>query len=91
MLVTDLRPLSMVEDKGFRDMISTFNPKYNLPSRTFHTTDGEETQRHHREIESCPKANRVCLSVPDNRHLDQCGNRGLPGGDMPLLGAKIGR
>ncbi|XP_059208582.1 E3 SUMO-protein ligase ZBED1-like [Centropristis striata] len=37
MLITDMRPLSMVEDKGFRNMISMFNPKYNLPSRTHFT------------------------------------------------------
>jgi hypothetical protein len=30
MLVTDMRPLSMVEDKGFRSMISTFNPRYSM-------------------------------------------------------------
>ncbi|KAI7790056.1 putative zinc finger BED domain-containing protein 4-like, partial [Triplophysa rosa] len=35
MIVTDMRPLSMVEDDGFKAMISTFNPKYELPSRTF--------------------------------------------------------
>uniref|UniRef100_A0A3B5A3U7 BED-type domain-containing protein n=1 Tax=Stegastes partitus TaxID=144197 RepID=A0A3B5A3U7_9TELE len=33
MMVTDMRPLSMVEDEGFQKMISTFNPKYALPSR----------------------------------------------------------
>lgn len=37
MLVTDMRPLSTVEDKGFRNMISTFNPKYSMPSRTYFT------------------------------------------------------
>uniref|UniRef100_A0A3Q2YJJ4 Zinc finger BED domain-containing protein 4-like n=2 Tax=Hippocampus comes TaxID=109280 RepID=A0A3Q2YJJ4_HIPCM len=37
MLVTDMRPLSMVEDKGFRKMISTFNPKYIIPSITYFT------------------------------------------------------
>ncbi|KAG1955353.1 zinc finger BED domain-containing protein [Pimephales promelas] len=85
MLVTDMRPLSMLDDKGFRDMISTFNPKYSLPSRTYFT---QLMEKKHREIESCSKANRVCC--PDNRHLDQCGNRGLPGGDMPLLGGRLG-
>lgn len=35
MIVTDMRPLSMVEDDGFKAMISTFNPKYELPSRQF--------------------------------------------------------
>lgn len=35
MIVTDMRPLSMVEDDGFKAMISTFNPKYELPSRPF--------------------------------------------------------
>ncbi|ROI73790.1 Zinc finger BED domain-containing protein 1 [Anabarilius grahami] len=47
MLVTDMRPLSMVEDKGFRDMISTFNPKYNLPSRTYFT---QLMEKKHRDI-----------------------------------------
>ncbi|CAJ1068387.1 zinc finger BED domain-containing protein 1-like isoform X2 [Xyrichtys novacula] len=32
-----MRPLSMVEDEGFQKMISTFNPKYTLPSRTYFT------------------------------------------------------
>ncbi|ROL55248.1 Zinc finger BED domain-containing protein 1 [Anabarilius grahami] len=35
MIVTDMRPLSMVEDDGFKSMIYTFNPKYELPSRPF--------------------------------------------------------
>ena len=34
MLVTDMRPLSMVEDEGFRQMIYVLNPGYTLPSRT---------------------------------------------------------
>ncbi|KAL7383466.1 hypothetical protein ABVT39_011283 [Epinephelus coioides] len=33
MLVTDMRPLSMVEDEGFRQMIHILNPSYTLPSR----------------------------------------------------------
>ncbi|XP_019746963.1 zinc finger BED domain-containing protein 1-like isoform X2 [Hippocampus comes] len=33
MLVTDMRPLSMVEDEGFKKMISAFNPKYSMPAR----------------------------------------------------------
>ena len=37
MLVTDMRPLSMVEDDGFRAMIHTLNPGYTLPSRTHFT------------------------------------------------------
>ncbi|XP_061542548.1 E3 SUMO-protein ligase ZBED1-like [Phycodurus eques] len=37
MLVADMRPLSMVDDKGFRKMISTFNPKYSMPSLTYFT------------------------------------------------------
>uniref|UniRef100_A0A8C5LPC9 HAT C-terminal dimerisation domain-containing protein n=1 Tax=Leptobrachium leishanense TaxID=445787 RepID=A0A8C5LPC9_9ANUR len=37
MLITDMRPLSMVEDKGFKNMISVLNPGYTLPSRTHFT------------------------------------------------------
>ncbi|XP_049902249.1 E3 SUMO-protein ligase ZBED1-like [Epinephelus moara] len=37
MLVTDMRPLSMVEDEGFRQMIHVLNPGYTLPSRTHFT------------------------------------------------------
>ncbi|XP_061770688.1 zinc finger BED domain-containing protein 4-like [Nerophis ophidion] len=37
MLVTDMRPLSMVEDDGFRKMIYVLNPGYTLPSRTHFT------------------------------------------------------
>lgn len=37
MLVTDMRPLSMVEDDGFTKMIHTLNPGYTLPSRTHFT------------------------------------------------------
>ncbi|XP_077429672.1 E3 SUMO-protein ligase ZBED1-like isoform X2 [Vanacampus margaritifer] len=38
MLVTDMRPLSMVEDKGFKKMISAFNPKYIMPGRPYFTS-----------------------------------------------------
>ncbi|CAL9707850.1 unnamed protein product [Knipowitschia caucasica] len=34
MLVTGMRPLSMVEDDGFATMIRALNPGYTLPSRT---------------------------------------------------------
>lgn len=42
MLVTDMRPLSMVEDGSFKAMISTFHPNYELPSRTFFTKQLEK-------------------------------------------------
>ncbi|XP_057706031.1 E3 SUMO-protein ligase ZBED1-like [Corythoichthys intestinalis] len=47
MLFTDLRPLSMVEDKGFRKMISIFNSKYNIPSVTYFTN---MMQKKHQEM-----------------------------------------
>ncbi len=31
MIVTDMRPLSMIEDDGFTKMIHTLNPAYTLP------------------------------------------------------------
>ncbi|KAB5554100.1 hypothetical protein PHYPO_G00046290 [Pangasianodon hypophthalmus] len=37
MLVYDMRPISMVEGEGFKEMIHTFNPDYVLPSRTHFT------------------------------------------------------
>lgn len=37
MLVTDMRPLSMVENDGFRKIIHTLNLGYTLPSRTHFT------------------------------------------------------
>ncbi|XP_051800523.1 E3 SUMO-protein ligase ZBED1-like [Acanthochromis polyacanthus] len=40
MLVTDMRPLSMVEDEGFKEMIKQFNPDYHnnyLPGRSHFT------------------------------------------------------
>ncbi|XP_077368113.1 E3 SUMO-protein ligase ZBED1-like [Festucalex cinctus] len=38
MLVADMRPLSMVEDEGFKKMISAFNPKYMMPGRPHFTS-----------------------------------------------------
>lgn len=37
MLVTDMRPMSMVEDERFEKMVSILNPGYILPSRTHFT------------------------------------------------------
>ncbi|XP_026036213.1 zinc finger BED domain-containing protein 1-like [Astatotilapia calliptera] len=40
MLVTDMRPLSMVDDQGFKEMIKQFNPHYHdnyLPGRSHFT------------------------------------------------------
>lgn len=42
MIITDMRLLSMVEDSGFKAMVSTFHPKYELPSRTFFTKQMEK-------------------------------------------------
>ncbi|KAM8843639.1 E3 SUMO-protein ligase ZBED1-like [Synchiropus picturatus] len=33
MIVKDMRPLSMVEDEGFQEMIKVLNPSYSLPSK----------------------------------------------------------
>lgn len=33
MIVQDLRPLSIVEDKGFKEFVHGLNPRYELPSR----------------------------------------------------------
>ena len=33
MIVEDLQPLSVVEDKGFRRLVHALNPRYDLPSR----------------------------------------------------------
>lgn len=38
MIVKDMRPISVVESQGFREMIYMFYPGYTLPSR-FHFTD----------------------------------------------------
>ena len=60
--ITDMRPLSMVEDKGFLNMINAFNPKYTVPSKnTLHQFDGEKIHVHNREIEECSEGNRVCV------------------------------
>ncbi|KAJ8410428.1 hypothetical protein AAFF_G00193320 [Aldrovandia affinis] len=45
MLIKDMRPLSMVEDQGFREMVRTFHPGYTLPSRAFFTKMMEKRQR----------------------------------------------
>ena len=37
MLVTGMRPLSMAEDAGFKAMIYTFHPNYDLPSKALFT------------------------------------------------------
>ena len=37
MIIKDMRPLSMVEDEGFRAMVNTFQPGYCLPKRTCFT------------------------------------------------------
>ncbi|XP_061767894.1 E3 SUMO-protein ligase ZBED1-like [Nerophis ophidion] len=37
MLLTDMRPLSIVEDEGFRQIIHILNPGLTLPSRTHFT------------------------------------------------------
>uniref|UniRef100_A0A671UN90 HAT C-terminal dimerisation domain-containing protein n=2 Tax=Sparus aurata TaxID=8175 RepID=A0A671UN90_SPAAU len=42
MIVNDMRPISMVEDEGFKQMINTFHPGYTLPSRTHFTKLMEE-------------------------------------------------
>lgn len=37
MIVKDMRPLSIVDGQGFREMINTFYPGYTLPSRSHFT------------------------------------------------------
>lgn len=33
MIINDMRPISMVEDEGFNQMINAFHPGYTLQSR----------------------------------------------------------
>lgn len=33
MIVEDMQPYRVVEDKGFRDFVATVDPRYQLPSR----------------------------------------------------------
>ncbi|KAJ8348900.1 hypothetical protein SKAU_G00274890 [Synaphobranchus kaupii] len=57
MLVTDMRPLSMVEDQGFRTMINILNPGYTLPARTHFTKLMERKyQKTFQEVKSAIKA-----------------------------------
>lgn len=42
MMVKDMRPLSMVDGEGFKEMIEKFNSEYVLPSRTHFTKLMEE-------------------------------------------------
>lgn len=71
MLVTDMCLLSMVEDGGFKAMISTFHPNYKLPSRTFLTKKVVQVGRHQRgDVES-----------PARDWQRGAHNRGLYGGD----------
>ncbi|XP_060754373.1 zinc finger BED domain-containing protein 4-like [Neoarius graeffei] len=82
MLITDMRPLSMVEDTGFKNMIKAFNPKYT--SRTYFTNMMEQKYSEITYIKECSSGDRLCCT--DNRRLDECGHRGLSGGHMSFLG-----
>ena len=46
MIIKDMRPLSMVEDEGFRAMVKTFQPGYVLPKRTCFTNMMEKKYEH---------------------------------------------
>lgn len=45
MLITDMRTLSMVENRGFKAMISIFHPNYELPSRIYFSKHLEDKQK----------------------------------------------
>ena len=79
MIVADMRPLSMVADSGFKAMISTFHPKYELPSRTFFTTQMEKKYEGIM-MQALQETSSVALTTDI---WTSC-NRGLYGGDMPL-------
>lgn len=57
MIVEDLQPLSVVEDKGFKKLVNGLNPRYDLPScreigRTLLSSiDNREVERVHQELE----------------------------------------
>lgn len=44
MIVKDLRPISFVEGKGFKDLMAFCEPGYNMPGRTFFTAKLETMQ-----------------------------------------------
>lgn len=58
MIVKDLQPLSVVEQKGFKNLIKTLDPRYRMPSRTF--AMGEKIPSLYEEC--CSKVKR-CLDA----------------------------
>lgn len=82
MIITDMRPLSMVEDQGFQKMISTFNPKYVLPSRTYFV---KMMEKKYEEIKgklknTLKEADTIALTTD----IWKCCHRGVSWGDVPL-------
>ncbi len=59
-----MRPLSMVEDVGFKAIVSTFHPKYELPSRTFFTKQKKTKKtRTKQEGESTDLVGKECSTL----------------------------
>lgn len=65
MLMTDMCPLSMVEGKGFKEMIANFSPRYKLPSRSYFTEKMEEWCAEIKDnlIKTLEKCDSVALST----------------------------
>jgi len=72
--------LSMVEDGGFKAMISTFHPNYELPSRTFFT------KQLHKKYDDIKGEMKKALQETDSMSLTTgiWTNRALYGSDVPL-------
>ncbi|XP_072314069.1 zinc finger BED domain-containing protein 4-like [Eucyclogobius newberryi] len=64
-LVTDMRPLSMVEGKGFKEMISKFSPQYELPSTIYFTKKMEDKYKEIKGklIDAIKKCDSVALTT----------------------------
>lgn len=64
MIVTDMRPLLMVQDEGFITIVQTFNPGYTLPSRT-HLTKLMETKykQTFKEVKTAVNSNHSKLAL----------------------------
>lgn len=61
MIVKDMRPLSMVDDEGFRAMVNTFQPGYILPKRTCFTNMMEK--KYANKLQKVKDALSLCCSM----------------------------
>lgn len=89
-IAADMRPYSVVENKGFKNMVKVLEPRYEIPSRTHFSMKIVPDLYEQEKIKNCRRIIQGILCCPHHRRVDLQGNGKLRDCDCSLHHSGVG-